>query len=240
MGLPTEDDHDELDKTVYSHPDGLPVAPKSGRCRTLFPLDGSDVPEFILMGYGEVLIIHRRLESGQVEQEFTFISGIGHRALGPRKFSYEVTSLKTWNRSSFKPAAVSKLEQVSNWKDPLMRFKSGDYQSLERHSASISPTLSPSSVASLSATSEWVVLLVGAKLDLTKPSSFVGIPRYLLDGKNSDFVIAGGEGNNTESHTLTPKEAQADNRHRYEGHGSRAWKRPRGVQATEKSESNHR
>ena len=137
MGLPVEDEHDELDETIYSHPDGLPVAPKSGRYSTMFPLDGSEVPEFILMGYGEVLIIHRRPESGQVEQEVTFISGVGHRALGPMKFSYEVTSLKTWSRSSFKLTAVSKLKRVSNRKDPFMRFKSGDYQSLERHSASI-------------------------------------------------------------------------------------------------------
>ena len=68
----------------YSHRQGLIFAQESGWCRDVFPQDGTLVPDHIREEYGTIIIVHKYIKVGDersddIEQEFLFVSGIGHR-----------------------------------------------------------------------------------------------------------------------------------------------------------------
>ena len=202
-----EEPDEEEEELHYSHPNGLGVAPKSGRARTIFPVNGRPVSDLIQAGYGSVVITHRHTmqddkPTGAIEQEFGFISGIGSRSVDASRYSYEITSLKSWERNAVRPLTISQLERFDNWTGAMERFKSGEYET--RSADSGSPMMSPSSTLSLSHRSEWSCLLVGMRLDLDEPQSFVGIPQLLIDGGVED-VGKGCSNDGSRRHKALPR-----------------------------------
>ena len=123
-----DDDEEDID-IHFSHPEGLVFAKQSGKCRSSFP-DGATVPDAIKAAFGVVLLSRRHIgaddeQTGEVEQEFLCITGLGRRSLGIHEYSYEVTSLNSFQRNTIRPEKLAEMEYYSNYVETIEVFKSG-------------------------------------------------------------------------------------------------------------------
>ena len=180
------DDDEDDDDLIFSHPNVLSFAARSGKCRSSFP-DGSAVPDVIQEAYGAILITHRNIRddseerTGEVEQEFHCITGLGHRSLGVHKYSYEVTSLNTFLRTTARPTKLTEMERFDGWAEPMEEFKSGAKEGFGA-GFNRSPSMSSGSVVSLRDRSGWTCILEGPHVNFDDLSSLIGIPKILVDG----------------------------------------------------------
>ena len=203
------DDDEDDDDLIFSHPNGLSFAARSGKCRSSFP-DGSAVPDAIQEAYGAILITHRDIRddseerTGDVEQEFSCITGIGHRSLGTHNYTYEVTSLNTFLRTTMRPAKFTELELFDNWAEPMAIFRSDHLErATERWKRGMcrSPSMSSGSVVSLrSSRLGWNCIWDRPHVDFDDLSSLIGIPKILIEGsregqlnKKNSFDLAASD-----------------------------------------------